>query len=44
MQSEKVKSPSGYVSKRRQFHRFLNKVLVESGTCEGDGVQDALDS
>lgn len=33
-----------YVSSRRQFHRFKNNVLVESGTLLGDGIADALDS
>ncbi len=30
------------ISTRRQFHRFKNNVLVESGTLLGDGIQDAL--
>ena len=29
-------------SSRRQFHKYKNNVLVESGTYEGEGVQDAL--
>ena len=30
------------VSTRRQFHKYVNPYLVESGTYEGDGIADAL--
>lgn len=29
-------------SSRRQFHQFPNNILVESGSYQGDGIQDAL--
>jgi hypothetical protein len=37
-----AKDSKEYVSTRRQFHKYKNNILVESGTHQGDGVQDAL--
>jgi hypothetical protein len=31
------------ISTRRHFHKYPNKILVESGSYLGDGIQDALD-
>jgi hypothetical protein len=40
---EAVQEKKAYVSTRRQFHRFPHRILVETGSHVGHGIQDALD-
>jgi len=40
---EKAEEKKKFKSARRKFHKYPNRILVESGTYEGDGIQDALD-